>query len=85
MTTSTERSTAEAALVVATGDGLRLPHQTEPVLPGRRVGAIAADGTPAEVLRPDPLRAVYEVEVEVRSDPVSGRPFVIPLTPRGPA
>ena len=48
-----------------------------------RRGAIAADGTPAEVLRPDPIRSVYEVEVEVRADPSSGRPFVIPLAPSG--
>jgi iron complex transport system ATP-binding protein len=47
-----------------------------------RCGAIAADGTPAEVLRPDPIRSVYEVDVEVRTDPSSGRPFVIPLAPR---
>lgn len=46
-----------------------------------RCGAIAADGTPAEVLRPDFLRSVYEVDVEVRTDPSSGRPFVIPLAP----
>ncbi len=48
-----------------------------------RCGAIAFDGTPAEVLRPDPIRSVYEVEVEVRTDPSSGRPFVIPLAPSG--
>ena len=46
-----------------------------------RCGSIAADGTPAEVLRPGPIRSVYEVEVEVRADPSSGRPFVIPLAP----
>lgn len=46
-----------------------------------RCGAVAADGTPAEVLRPEPLRSVYEVDVEVRTDPSSGRPFVIPLSP----
>jgi iron complex transport system ATP-binding protein len=49
-----------------------------------RRGAIAVDGTPAEVLRPDPIRSVYEVEVEVRTDPSSGRPFVIPLAPSEP-
>jgi len=48
-----------------------------------RDGAIAADGTPAEVLRPDPIRSVYEVEVEIRTDPSSGRPFVIPVRPVG--
>ena len=47
-----------------------------------KCGAIAADGTPFEVLRPEPIRAVYEVDVEIRTDPSSGRPFVIPLTPR---
>lgn len=46
-----------------------------------RCGAIAADGTPAEVLRPEPIRSVYEIDVEVRTDPSSGRPFVIPLAP----
>jgi ABC-type cobalamin/Fe3+-siderophores transport system ATPase subunit len=46
-----------------------------------RCGSVAADGTPAEVLRPDPIRSVYEVEVEIRTDPSSGRPFVIPLSP----
>jgi iron complex transport system ATP-binding protein len=46
-----------------------------------RCGAVAADGTPAEVLRPGPIRSVYEVDVEVRTDPSSGRPFVIPLSP----
>jgi ABC-type cobalamin/Fe3+-siderophores transport system ATPase subunit len=50
-----------------------------------RGGVIAIDGAPAEVLRPDPIRAVYEVEVEVRTDPSSGRPFVIPLAPSEPA
>jgi iron complex transport system ATP-binding protein len=46
-----------------------------------RRGSIAADGSPNEVLRPDPIRSVYEVDVEVRTDPSSGRPFVIPLAP----
>ena len=49
-----------------------------------RCGAIAVDGPPAEVLRPDPIRSVYEVDVEVRTDPSSGRPFVIPLAPSEP-
>jgi len=48
-----------------------------------RCGSIGADGTPAEVLRPEPIRSVYEVDVEVRTDPSSGRPFVIPLAPSG--
>ena len=48
-----------------------------------REGTVVADGTPAEVLRPEPIRAVYEVDVEITTDPSSGRPFVIPLQSRG--
>jgi iron complex transport system ATP-binding protein len=44
-------------------------------------GAIAADGAPSDVLQPDTLRSVYEVEVEVHEDPASGRPFVIAIAP----
>jgi iron complex transport system ATP-binding protein len=47
-----------------------------------RCGKVAADGTPSEVLRPEPIKSVYEVDVDVRTDPSSGRPFVIPLSPR---
>ena len=46
-----------------------------------RCGAVAADGTPEQVLRPESIRSVYEVDVEIRTDPASGRPFVIPLAP----
>lgn len=43
-------------------------------------GTIFADGTPAEVLRPENFRAVYEVEVEIRSGARSGVPHVVPLS-----
>jgi len=43
-----------------------------------RAGRIAVDGTPGDVLRPEPIRAVYEVDVDIGTDPSSGRPFVIP-------
>ena len=46
MTTSTKRTTAEAALVAATGDGLHLPHHDEPVLRGRRIGRSSSTTTP---------------------------------------
>ena len=46
-----------------------------------REGRIAADGTPAAVLRPEPIRDVYEVDVEIGTDPSTGRPFVIPVGP----
>jgi hypothetical protein len=43
MTTSTERSTTKASLVVATADGLYLPNRDEPLMRGRRIGSIAVD------------------------------------------
>ena len=42
-------------------------------------GEVFADGPPRQVLRPDVLREVYEVELEVREDGSRGRPFVVPL------
>ena len=45
-------------------------------------GRVAADGSPFEVLRPEPIRSVYEVDVEIATDPSTGRPFVIPISPR---
>jgi photosystem II stability/assembly factor-like uncharacterized protein len=44
MTTSTERSTTESMLVVATPEGLHLPHRAEPELGGRRIGSLTIDG-----------------------------------------
>ena len=44
-------------------------------------GAVAADGPPAAVLTPDHLRRVYGVRADVRIEPSTGRPLVIPLAP----
>ena len=44
-------------------------------------GALAADGSPDEVLTAENVRRVYEVEAEIRRDPQSGRPYVFPLRP----
>ncbi len=42
-------------------------------------GRIAAAGTPADVLTPELLKAVYGAEVLVEPHPVTGRPHVVPL------
>lgn len=42
-------------------------------------GRIHADGTPAEVLRSENLRTVFGVDVEVRADPSTGLPHVVPV------
>ncbi len=47
-----------------------------------RDGAIRADGAPAEVLTPANIAGVYDVDAEVRTDPVTNRPYIFPLTPK---
>ena len=42
-------------------------------------GAIVADGTPAEVLTPALLRAVFDLDAQVVPDPVAGTPLVVPV------
>lgn len=46
-----------------------------------RQGAIAADGPPAAVLRPETLRSTYGVEVTILRDPDTGGPLVVPTGP----
>ena len=47
-----------------------------------RGGAIVADGAPQVVLTATSIRDAYEVDVEILTDPSTGRPFVIPLSAR---
>lgn len=44
-------------------------------------GQIAAAGTPAEVMKPDIIREVFGVEVDIISHPGTGTPVVIPGSP----
>lgn len=44
-------------------------------------GQIVADGPVEEVLRPEVLREVFHVEVQVGTDPVTGRPACYPCRP----
>ena len=48
-------------------------------------GAIAASGTPHEVLTEQLLRHVFDLEARVIDDPVSGTPLVLPLGRTRPA
>ncbi len=45
-------------------------------------GRLVQDGRPAEVLSGAILRDVWEVEAELRRDPRSGLPYLIPVLPR---
>lgn len=48
-------------------------------------GKVVADGAPEAVLEKAVLRAVYGIDVAVRVDPLTGRPFVVPIVTDGPA
>jgi iron complex transport system ATP-binding protein len=44
-----------------------------------RDGSVLADGTAADVITPDVLRRVFDLECEVVHDRLTGRPAVVPL------
>ncbi|MEJ5914377.1 ABC transporter ATP-binding protein [Pseudokineococcus sp. 1T1Z-3] len=44
-----------------------------------RDGRVVAHGTPAEVVTPETLRAVFDLEAHVVADPTTGRPHVMPV------
>jgi iron complex transport system ATP-binding protein len=44
-------------------------------------GRVAAAGAPADVLRPEILSPVYDTPIEVRTDEVTGRPYLLPRPP----
>jgi iron complex transport system ATP-binding protein len=46
-----------------------------------RCGEIVADGAPEVVVSREHLRTVYEIEVDVREDPATGRPYAVALHP----
>ncbi len=69
--------------VVAVSHDLNLAGAYADDLVLMKAGRVAATGTPAEVLRPDVLREVYETPVEVRTDETTGRPFALPRPPVG--
>lgn len=43
-----------------------------------RDGAVKCDGSPAEVLTPDTLEAVYGLDAEIIEDPQGGCPIIVP-------
>jgi iron complex transport system ATP-binding protein len=45
-----------------------------------RQGAIYAQGKPADVMTPDLVRQVFEVECQIVSDPVKGTPMCVPIS-----
>jgi len=47
-------------------------------------GAIAAEGRPGEVITPEMVRAVFDLEAHVIPDPLTGTPLVLPVPARAP-
>jgi len=45
-------------------------------------GEVYADGPPATVLTAPTLRAVFDVEVSLGTNPVTGVPYILPLSPK---
>ena len=45
-------------------------------------GRVLAEGTPAEVLRPEVLSPAYGTQVDVVADPATGQPLVAPRIAR---
>ncbi len=74
---------AEGKAALAVGHDLTLAAQYCDRLVMLRAGAIVAEGSPAEVLRPDLLRQVYGASVEVFPHPGNGRPVVAPTASGG--
>lgn len=82
LATARERAQAGAAVLVVLHDlTLAAAHADRMVL--LEQGRVAAEGTPAEVLRPELLSRVYRHPVDVVAHPRSGAPIV--LADRSPA
>ncbi len=67
--------------VVAVSHDLNLAARYASRLALLHRGRLVADGPPAAVLTPEMIRRVYQTEAEVTTDPVTGRPYLIPRAP----
>ena len=79
------RLNAEGMTVVAVVHDLALAGRFMQRVIGVREGRIAFDGPAREVLRPEPLEAVFGVPMVVLEDPESGLPVPLPRHPGGGA
>lgn len=77
--TRLNRETGLTLLVVSHDINLVARHCRRLVL--LQNGHAVADGSPEEVLVAENIRRVYGVDAEVRRDPVSHRPYVVPHQP----
>ena len=74
-----ERLRAERSLtVVVVSHDIQLAARFCPRLVMLHQGHVAADGPPKQVITQENLRRVYEADVRILEDPVSGAPLVVP-------
>ncbi|MEE9127153.1 MAG: ABC transporter ATP-binding protein, partial [Planctomycetota bacterium] len=74
-----ERLRAERSLtVVVISHDIHLAARFCPRLVMMHRGQVAANGPPAQVITQENLRRVYEADVRILKDPVSGAPLVVP-------
>ncbi len=69
----------EGRTIVAVLHDLNLACRYAHHIIAMRDGAIVAEGSPVQVITPDIVRAVFELEAQVIPDPLSGTPLVIPV------
>lgn len=77
------RLNAEGMTIVVVVHDLALAGRFMQRVIGMRDGRVAFDGSPREVLRPEPLRDVFGVPMVVLEDPESGLPVPLPRYPEG--
>lgn len=44
-------------------------------------GKVVADGTPEQVITPENLREAYSADAEIETNPITGRPYILRVTP----
>jgi iron complex transport system ATP-binding protein len=45
-------------------------------------GRVLVQGTPEEVLQPEPLRVAYQADTQIGTNPITGRPMLLALRPK---
>lgn len=61
---------------------LNLAARYSDVMVAVRGGTVYTQGTPAEVMTPETIRLIFDVECMVIPDPVAGTPLCIPIATR---
>ncbi|PII88181.1 iron-dicitrate transporter ATP-binding subunit [Leucobacter sp. OLIS6] len=74
---------ADGRTLVAVLHDLNLAARYASHIVAMRDGVIAAQGSPAEVITPDLLRRVFDLDALVLDDPETGAPLIVPRDRRG--